>query len=333
VREKLASLVQFGIDWLLLILAAWMLLSGLVWAERGGRVISVVEATWHGAPAWMLFLPLFGLVAMVLLARDVPGAHAVLALGAFGYVLQGLAAFTWFQQQTGMRLWWGGELTVATGVVFGVLVGLRATREPSPLAGWAEQVYLLGRAEHLKHLSQLARAWGWRVQGPESPGYEVSAGGRWREREVSVQSSIINSVPGLFLLRVCVRSTRALWPMSIGWLMPASGPAERKNAARGACRTAYGGEAELYVWRPSNGYVRRYAVRELETVLEEGRRFLLPSTRISTTVDSVVYERRVLFRVSLDMEGLEQLLAWLALIAHTMEQGGLSSERAALPRS
>ena len=325
-RAKLAGLLRFGLDWALLLLAAGMFLSGLAWAESGGRVISVVEAMWRGAPAWMLVLPLFGLVAMILLARDAPGVHAVLALGAFGYVLQGLATFAWFQQQTAMTLWWGGSLTVATGLVFAVLVALRAVREPSPWPGWAAQIYLVGRAQHLEYVSQLARTWGWSVREPRSPHYEMSAGGRWRDRDVSIESSIINDMPGFFLLRVCVRSRRALWSMYTGWLMPAPSTAKRKMAARGACRTAFGGELELYVWRPTNGYVRRYAVRELESVLEEGQRFLLPSTRVSTTPDGVVYERRTVLRISEDTESMQRLLAWLSLIARTMEQGTLSSE-------
>jgi hypothetical protein len=306
----------------LILLSAWFVAAAFLWIETSDGPADIVEAIRLGAPAWMLAVPLIGLVSLAVLAQAKPGAYWLLFLLGIVQIVAAMAVFD--LQAWGLRAFWGAALSIPAAFIFALVALAMAFGDAPPLDSPIARLVYLGRRKHLLDMQRLAERWGWQARGPEPRNLALRITGEWAGRELHLESGAVyrfsSSAASYYYLSVAVRSKKNLLPMALAIGMEGPKASQRKTAAKRKLRDAKGRTKTFYIWPPAGRPAGEVDAAALIAALESGKEFLRSRTSVNAAGESVWFGRQASFTMSETAEDVEAIIRWLDAIAGVMEK-------------
>jgi hypothetical protein len=306
------------LEWSLLLMAGWILLSGAFWADVGGQTVSILTVVQMGAPLWFLLLPLFGLAAMILLVR---GYQILVIPGAFAYAFGCLSSFNWYDVHPALEPSVAAIAAFLLFFPFALLAISLSVLKPVPPTRLLQRISLLGRRGLIRGMMSLAAEHGWQTAGPDGPFNVIAVSGEWKGRSVFVDSTRLVGMTTSISTRVWVRTASRPWALFVGtgFVTPSHGA----KAIYTNCRDARNAIMDIYVWPPALVTAPPSALDGLAFAIEGGRHFFRHKSRLVAGEDAIFFERNSEFRTALTRSDLEETLDWLLTVVEAIERDGL----------
>ena len=316
---------------ILALISLWFVLAAAIWGQEGEKIITVFAAIARGVPAWVLVLPLAGLLSLLLLWRNPPGLAWLLGYGGILFIVIAFAVTIATDDAKVVGVSWGPAVGIAISFIYPMVAVVMAYGEPVSLDSPMVHLAYLGIVGHLRSLYRLAEKWHWPATGPQGPLHAVHLSGRWGERDMIIASGTrfgFNTADSFHFLQVGVTMARPPRPfyVAVGNDVQAPGKAEKALALSGTCQTSGRKAVPFYIWVVNKAGTEQAGMPRLRTVLDGGRRFLRNQTVVRSADNGLVFERRSIWRMTEKEDDIEAILRWLSEMARTMEEGGLTSD-------
>jgi hypothetical protein len=321
-RRDRRQILLLVLEWALLLMSGWILLSGAFWADIGGRTVSILTVVQLGAPLWILLLPLFGLVAMVLLVR---GYQILLTSLAWVYFFGCIYNFNWYDAHPPIEASVPATIAFLSFFLFDLLALALTVLKPIPASRLMQRISLLGRRGLIRGMMSLADELGWQQAGPEGPFHEVSVWGEWKGRPAYIGCTRLVGLPDAITLRVYVKAKDRPWGLYAGYGSRGPNSGQKAEAVYTNCPGDSRRWLDIYVWPPPDTSIATDALDGLASAIEAGRHLFGMSTRLAAGEDAVFFERNSEYRTTLTRRDLEETLGWLLSVAETIERDGLTS--------
>jgi hypothetical protein len=320
-RDKRQTLIS-ALEWALLLLAAWILLSAAFWADFGGQTVSILTVIRLGAPPWILLLPLFGLVAMLLLVR---GYQILLIPLAWVYFFGCIYNFNWYDTHPGIEASVPAIVAFLSFFLFDLLALALTVLKPIPASRLMQRISLLGRRGLIRGMTTLADELGWQQAGPDGPFHKARVWGEWRGRPAYIECTRVVGLPDIITTRIWVKAECHPWSLYAGYGSGGPNSRQKAEAVYTNCRGSSRRWLDIYVWPPPDTSIATEALDGLATAIETGRHLFAPSTRLATGQDAIFLERNSEYRTTLTRTDLEETLRWLLSVVETIERDGLTA--------
>jgi hypothetical protein len=313
--------------WILVGLSLWLALSGLLaWARVDGDIVGLARALDAGAPWWSASIPLLALLSLFVLWLGAPGVYPLLSILGFGlFFISGANSMLFEDAVAGLEPAWGAIAAPWACLAYFTIALVLGIGQAVPLDAPLARLVYVERFNHLRSLYRMAKRRKWRIKGPSMPHHAVRVRGKWRERELFIESAAIYSLQGGDVLTVATSSKRILWPFFVEVGLAGIEKNAQQPTLSGTCHSARGKATPFYLLTPPDQVVHQESLRPLQQALDLGRHFLRARTQIYTVSDAIIFVRSQTMRMTESEQDIELLLQWLGELAHAMEKSGLST--------
>ena len=260
-----------------------------------------------------------------MLIKEPAGVYWLIGWATIPVFFVMLLVLTSLDEISGLEITLGTAFTFAAFLIYALAALYMAKGEAVHLEASLAPLANVGRMRHLRTLSDVARAYRWRVHGPYPPHNVIVVDGAYNGRAIRIESGM--GRPGDYYWNMYVQSRNVLWPACAirRAPLPALNVIESAHYER---RRIGGRPVHIYLWPPEARDVDEDALDRLACFLESRQSLWRGRMVVRSYSDAVLLHRASYLHVKLPAGEIEAILEWLADLGTMMEDSGLAEPEA-----